>query len=529
MSSTIVHKSETTLFDKYEILSCLKKDAYSSVYLARHIHLHKKIILKTLNTKEITDQVVLARFKREAKILTGLDHPNIIKVLDCGIHGDFFFISFEYFASQTLQEMIRKGQLANVLFLKLLGQLASGLSYAHENHIIHRDLKPENILVNDDSILKIADFGLAFVLDENNLTNKSSIVGTPSYMSPEQIRGEKLTPQSDLFSIGIVVFEMLMHYNPFTGKNLNETLNNIQSKELDELLNKAEAIPDEFKPLLHQLLQRDRKNRITAAKDIFSFIPILENITVPPEHGAKSAEQTIPKFWLFVPMILLFTVIVLWLTKINLTEKPILSITPPLSVRYQTENPLLNVVAAIDKDSLLPFQSLPEQKDTFIERAIASKNQPESPNQNKIKTDTSLLPGILAIQCLPWADVYIDFQKVDTTPLNENLKLASGEYLLTLRHPDYPDFSQNIIIEPEIKKTVRVNLDTLMGYLDCQIYPWGDIWIDGKFVDQTPLRKPIVLKPGHYALAIQNPNFSNVQTEILITRNDTLRYALKLK
>jgi len=202
------------LFEKFEIERCVKKDAFSAVYLANHIFLGKRIFLKTLNTKALPDPNILPRFKREAKILARLDHPNIIKVLDFGTWKNFFYISFEYFESQNLRVWLSSKKLTIGQKEHLIAQLADALNFAHDRGIIHRDLKPENILINDRLELKIADFGLAVIKDENNITEAGSVVGTPAYMSPEQIRGEELSSLSDLFNLGIIIYEMFQGKNP---------------------------------------------------------------------------------------------------------------------------------------------------------------------------------------------------------------------------------------------------------------------------------------------------------------------------
>ena len=135
------------LFDKFEIIECLKKDDQSAVYLANHIYLGKKIILKILDRNRIDDESIIERFKREAKLLAGLDHPHIIKVLDFGLYENYFYISFEYFESENLRLHINKNTFTYEKKLDLLKQLFLALHFAHSTDIIHRDIKPENILV----------------------------------------------------------------------------------------------------------------------------------------------------------------------------------------------------------------------------------------------------------------------------------------------------------------------------------------------------------------------------------------------
>jgi len=141
-------QAEVKLFEKFEIIECVKKDEYSSVYRAKHLFLKKDIILKVLNTDTLTDRTLIRRFKQEAQILAGLDHPNIIKVLDFGKYKNFLYISFEYFKSYNLRELFGKSNINADEKISLIKQLLSGISASHDSGIIHRDLKPENILVN---------------------------------------------------------------------------------------------------------------------------------------------------------------------------------------------------------------------------------------------------------------------------------------------------------------------------------------------------------------------------------------------
>ncbi len=253
------------LFDKFEIIETLKKDTHTSVYLANHIYLGKKIILKTLKIDDHVEKTLLDRFKREAQILARLDHPNLIKVFDFGNFEDYFYISFEYFQSKNLREIIRNNNLSKEDKRNLLIQLLEALHVAHKIKIIHRDIKPANILVNSRMQLKIVDFGLAFVLNDNNLTHKSTIVGTPSYMSPEQIRGEALSPQTDLFATGTVTLELFTSSNPFLGKNINETVNNILNFEEETIVKNTELLDEDIKQAIRLMLRKSTAKRAKSA------------------------------------------------------------------------------------------------------------------------------------------------------------------------------------------------------------------------------------------------------------------------
>jgi len=272
------------LFDRFRIEECLKKDAISSVFRAWHIYLDKRILLKTLNASEIDDHEWLERFRREAKVLARLDHPNIIRVLDFGSDKTVYYISFEYFESRNLRQIFQKTGLSHEQKISILIQLLRGLDAAHHNGIVHRDVKPENILVNDNLKLKLADFGLAFTAGESKLTSKTSLIGTPAYMSPEQIRGEGLNNKTDLFSAGIVAFEIFSGYHPFLGKDVKTTINNILSFDHPTMTQKLSA---DDPSVISDLLQSSPALRPSSAGNA------LEKLGVSPEETTKNQSHKI--------------------------------------------------------------------------------------------------------------------------------------------------------------------------------------------------------------------------------------------
>ncbi len=503
-------------FDKFRLIECLKKDAHAAVYLAHHIYLDKEVVLKTLNTRELTDQSLLERFKREAKILARLDHPNIIKVLDFGVFENFFYISFEHFKSRSLREWLAENKLSPAEKENLLIQLARGLHAAHESQVIHRDIKPENILVNHYLHLKIADFGLALLLNEPALTHKASIVGTPSYMSPEQIRGEKLTLQSDLFALGIVTFELFAGRNPFLGSDLNETFTNIQLKSESVLRQETENIPEKIRVVIEKLLQRDCNKRLASAQEILNLLENSNERTAEITQPAPSRQRGLLQKWVIAAACLI-ALLVGW----QLLRVPI----PPDvtesagrvsdSVEAKQEVPAAKNLTASNPSILIP--SFPREK---------SDPKNLEPAMEILQHTASVSNGFgeLSIQCLPWAEVYLDSQKIDTTPLKKPLVLPAGQHRLILRHPQYPAYSQIIQIQPEAVTAVHADLDTLFGYLDCRIFPWGDIFIDGQYAAQTPLQHPLAIQSGNHVLIIKNPRYAEVKQKIVILKRDTLRY-----
>jgi serine/threonine protein kinase len=494
---------EAILFRKFHIIECIKKDTVSCVYLADHIYLNRKIILKTLDTNNLADKTILERFKREGKILAALDHPHIIKVFDFGNWKNYFYISFEYFPGDNLRVFLKKNRLSNSNKESLILQLASALKIAHKHRIIHRDLKPENILIDKDLNIKIADFGLAFVSDESSITLPTSIVGTPAYMSPEQIRGEKLSEKSDLFSLGIIIYELYSGYNPFLGKDAGETLNNILTFDLAKIKQNTQSFPEKIQTIIDHLLQKDAKNRYSSASQILELYNIKEDI--PDRIKLYKYNK-----WLIAStfLIVILIVIVSWGLLIKKTSKHI---------------------SGIDHSREMPVAALDDLEKKVVEPLVMEKEEqkkikikPRENGKNYTENESFQEAGNLYIECQPWAYVYLDDAKVDSTPMTKPLALLPRQYELKLVHPNYPTFSKIIVLQSKQDMHLKVDLDTLVGFLNCNVYPWGKIYINGQYKGLTPLKEPIRLIPGIHRLRIMNPKYKEYEKEIHIYKKDTL-------
>ncbi len=481
------------LYDKFEILETIKKDLYTSVYLANHIYLGKKIILKTLNTDELADKTILARFKREAKILAQLDHPNLIKVLDFGTYKNNFYISFEYFESKNLRNIIKQNNYTDEQKRSLIIRLMKALNAAHQNHIVHRDIKPENLLVNKRLELKIADFGLTLMQEETKLTLQSTIVGTPSYMSPEQIRGEELSAQSDLFSAGIVALELFTQVNPFLGKDINETINRILTFDESEISSRISNLPDDIKMIITGLLRKNPADRFKSAEEVLNIFGIQasnHNLKVKLTEGEKSKKT---KYYIAAIIVIVIAAVGFYYFTQSGKNEPVNDMLAKKEYTFSDKNSI-NISSGTSGNSL-----------------------------NTIPFENSFLPGKLFVEAEPWAEVYIDNKKIDTTPLDDYIQLKPGFHILKLVHPNYPPYIKKIQIVNDKIESVKVNFAQLTGYLDCKVMPWGEVYVNGTHVGTTPLREPINLYPGTYKVKITNPQFNQIlDKKVKITAKETL-------
>jgi serine/threonine protein kinase/beta-lactam-binding protein with PASTA domain len=220
------------LSDRYKILDIIGGGGMANVYLAHDMILDRDVAVKMLRLDFANDEEFIRRFHREAQSATSLAHPNIVSVYDVGEEEDLYYIVMEYVDGQTLKQYIQQNSPLRVEdAIRIMSQLASAISHAHHNHIIHRDIKPHNILVDRNGNVKITDFGIAMALSATSITQTNSVLGSVHYLSPEQARGGMANEKSDIYSLGIVMFELLTGRLPFSGESaVSIALKHLQSE-----------------------------------------------------------------------------------------------------------------------------------------------------------------------------------------------------------------------------------------------------------------------------------------------------------
>ncbi|MFL5927751.1 MAG: Stk1 family PASTA domain-containing Ser/Thr kinase [Gaiellaceae bacterium] len=256
-------------FDKrYVIRRRLGSGGMADVYLAEDQELGRRVALKLLNERHAADEQFVERFRREAQSAAGLSHPNIVSIFDRGRAEGTYYIAMEFLDGRTLKELlIRNGPTPIPIAIDYARQILGALSFAHRNGIIHRDIKPHNIVVGSDGRLKVTDFGIARS-GASQMTEAGSIVGTAQYLSPEQARGARVDPRSDIYSLGIVLYEMLTGHVPFTG----DTAVEIAMKHLSEIPDPPSKlrpdVPHDLDAVVMRALAKDPEQRYGSAEEM---------------------------------------------------------------------------------------------------------------------------------------------------------------------------------------------------------------------------------------------------------------------
>jgi serine/threonine protein kinase len=241
----------------------------STVYLVTRIEDQQQLVMKILDSKLCEDNEFLMRFIQEYGMISKIESRHIVKIYDQGFTDRHVYIAMEYFANGDLRARIKSGGVTPEQSMDLLGQVASALQSIHEHGIVHRDLKPENIMFRADDSLAIVDFGIAkMISDVNSLTQTGHILGTPYYLSPEQAKGEPLDGRSDLYSAGIMLFEMLAKKRPFTATTPIALVN----KHINDPIPRLPAGLERYQELIDILMAKSPSARFASAKQLQEYL-----------------------------------------------------------------------------------------------------------------------------------------------------------------------------------------------------------------------------------------------------------------
>lgn len=255
---------------RYALKSLIGQGGMADVYLAEDLILKRTVAVKIMRSSLTGDPVYVTRFHREASAAAALTHKNIVEIYDVGEDGDDYFIVMEYVPGQTLKELLHKrGALHFVEAVDIMKQVASATAKAHSIGIVHRDLKPQNIMVTDSGVVKIGDFGIASIQSLSQVTQTDTIMGSLHYLAPEIARGEKATPQSDIYALGIVFYELLRGDVPFNGESpVNIALKHMRD-EIPSVREFNPSIPQSVENIIIRATAKNIKDRYQNADEMF--------------------------------------------------------------------------------------------------------------------------------------------------------------------------------------------------------------------------------------------------------------------
>ena len=295
--------SRTIVNDRYEIGKRIGRGGMAEIFQARDILLDRPVAMKVLFPEFATDPAFVERFRREAQAAANLNHPNIVAVYDWGKVNNTYYIAMEYVNGRTLADILKQsGTLTPMQVCDVMSEVASALISAHQNGVIHRDIKPGNILVSTTGQVKVADFGIARALGagvEQGLTQTGAVMGTATYFSPEQAQGATTDQRSDIYSLGVVMYEMLSGVPPFTGENAVAIAYKQVHERAMPLDQRLTSAPPEVAAIVAKCMEKSPDDRYSSAEEVRDelrrFVEGMPVLAVSAKKEAERATQVLPQ------------------------------------------------------------------------------------------------------------------------------------------------------------------------------------------------------------------------------------------
>lgn len=538
----------------YQILETIATGGMATIYRGVQISLNREVVIKKLHPHLAEDANFVKRFQREAAILAKLQHKNIVAIIDFFESRNEQFIVLEYIKGRTLKELINdKEKIPYSMSMYIMREVLQGLQYIHSNNILHRDMKPDNIMISEDGDIKITDFGLAYRHENVRITNPGTYVGTPAYFPPEQLTGKPLTKASDIFSLGITFAEMLTGKNPFEGKKQFETINNILYHKSVNISFSGKT-PQATVNLLHSMLEKDADKRIQNCTDILNVINRIDipvsrnefmnfisgNMDVSDEYNftiqVKTKSDT-GRFLLLLFLIILFFTVSLYeiYTYMNSSVNTVIIRTEKEKTYtlFIDSRPPGVEVALNDSIRVRTPQNIDIGKGKYNISVVSDSFEPYDTSFFVSSNDSLIISagkkvyeqffGKLSVKASPWADLYINNILKDRTPIQDEIELQEGRYLITLKHPNRKPFNDSITIIRDSVTAVSAELQKAYGYLKVIVRPWGMVYVDDSLIGTTPIADSIEMLIGPHNLRITNPAFPSISEEINIREKEALR------
>ncbi len=623
----------------FQIKELIATGGMAAIYKAVQVSLDRIVAVKILHGHLAQDKNFITRFEREAKAAANLKHENIVNIIDYGKAEDVYFIAMEYIDGRSLKELMGSVKFMPVdIALYIAYEISKGLAHAHQKGMVHRDIKPANILIGYDGTVKIADFGLAQAQDLISVTITGSIVGTPAYMSPEQAAGKKVDNRTDIFSLGVVLYEMITGKKPFCGDNYSSVIHEIITVKPPKPLEANPLINREINDVIEKMLEKDLDRRYENITELCETIhtyfkrtkvdiskkQIGSFVSEPDEHfkdviekrrekhferglyfmtlGYSKIDEAINEFTKvlhlapndaqakkhlselkrkkettqpkkaekkplksperkaksFIPIGIILACIVVTVViyavmrkrqgVVQPTKDTVVSFgsvditsTPDNAVIYlddknmQLMTPVVlnslvigeHIVRLVKPGYLEYVRSIDvKQGDTISLKPLLVKEQ-----------EPVVLGSILVRSKPPGATVYLDNRNTGLITPCTLSEIPAGKHWIKLVKKSYApsEVSREVVASKQL--TVDVVLtkaetapvpEKQISYLKINVKPWAKIYLDGKYIETTPIAQPVKVTSGVHALKLENPNFKIWQKNITFAPNQTVSMDIKL-
>jgi len=568
----------------YEILNTIATGGTAVLYKAIQTSLERPVVVKRLHSHLTSDPNFTRRFEIEAKAAASLDHENIVRIIDFGSSNNNYFIVMEFIDGKSLKELLaERGHFSEELTLLIAHEICMGLDHAHQRGIIHRDIKPANIMITKDGHVKITDFGLA-KLHENQTqqTVANTLLGTPLYMSPEQAIGDTIDNRSDIFSLGTICYEMITGTQPFKGDNYASVIQHIINGHVPSPSKLRKDISDRAEMIIMKALSKEPSKRyrtaLEMARDIEAYLGqekilsvkdrlkrIMQGEKDVEEDRSSASEIKKPSYFKRVSSIIGFSaaavvaiLVVLYPSRLEYAESRIKALLKPnpsapgkLPQNQIHASAGINAFGSTDlnpirSDNMIPIEVSVEQVTSKVDTISLSMENTETnsdegkdtlgtitpPAETPVKESTepetsnkkspAIAKGLIEITVDPTASIIIDGVERTFSSSLGPLELSRGPHELICRRDGYEEYRETIKIKKGELSRRNITLQKIMGQLVLNTQKGARVFIDGEYRGTTPLHGPIRLPAGKHEVEIKKAGFKTWSSIVFVPESEEL-------
>lgn len=486
----------------------INESATTTVYRAYQQALDRTVLLKVLRKELTGDEDFVARFLREARACAAIHSENIVQVYDLTEVDGAPAIVMEFVEGRSVKEILEsEGKLPLDRVRRIAVEVLKGLSVAHGKGIVHRDIKPGNILVGTSGSIKVTDFGLATVPRSPTLTLDGMVLGTPAYMSPEQARGEIVDARTDLFSLGVTIIELLTGKRILEGNSYSECLRRILSFSVKNVEEDLAVLPPEFAGFLRTILSPRKEDRFASTEDALHALS--GGALGSPSRGTKLSFRVKA-----LAGLLLLVLVGVFVAKLSLKKEE-----PPVLMLPDTTHTVPTSSQRVDTTLTLSVISQPSASN-IPDRRISAAELSHPLLSDSVTTSTD--SGLVEVRCVPWGMVYVNNIYLGQTPLPRSVSVKSGTAAVTITNPLFDPITRNVTVPKNKQIVIEENFLSRAGYVMIKVIPWGEVYVDDRYRDTTPLGKPLITSVGIRKIRIHNPSYEDITYDARIAVGDTL-------
>ncbi len=485
--------------EKYEIIGYVGKGGFSRVFKIKDKFLGRFCALKIMSPELLRDEEMVERFKREAKLYSELEHPNIVPIYEVGFYNNVGYIIMKFIEGRTLKDIIRKNaplELSDIVSYSL--DILSALDYMHSKGIIHRDIKPANIMIeNKTGRAILTDFGLARKLDTEDFTKSGEILGTPHYLSPEQAKGLKLDRRTDIYSFGITLFEMATGRLPFEGDNPLQIIYKHTHHSLPNPSRFNPNIPPELERIILKATEKKPSRRFQTAKEMALAFRSLQYYTPAKKRVKRYTAVVLKGAGVVVLALLLLFAAHRWGTI--------------KTFAWDTFRQSWNSASSLFHRTVDYIKKW-EQK-LFMQLFSGTKR----PENEMVKAPSIKKTGEVVFYAYPEAEVYLNNKYLGKVPPAITVRLKRGRHRVRFVIPEYASAEKEFEVKGGEKMKLIQHIFPDYGSIsEIVVKPSGVVYIDGKKLGRAPIKRRIKLSKGKHIIEIREKGFRTLRREIFI-------------